>query len=354
MKIANNNNPDVVIRPITLKDLNALKHFADVVGSGLTSLPKDRNLLSKKIAFSVASFNKEATAPEKELYLFVIEDLAKGKVVGTCAIASKSAVDLPLYTYAVETHTQTSRTLKIKTDIPVLHLSIMRNGPSELCSLFLIPEYRASGLSRLLSLSRFLFIASFPHRFEPTLFAQMRGVTDNAGEAPFWNAVGRCFYNMEFTEADALVAKDKSFVAELVPTFPIYIPLLPKSAQEIIGQTHPHTTPALKLLEAEGFHWNNHVDLFDAGPNITCQTKHVKAIKESQTAIITGIADNLPSTPKMIISNCQIDFRATYGAIGRLPEQKAVISAALAKSLNVTIGDTVRYLPSSGRTSITR
>ncbi len=48
-----------------------------------------------------------------------------------------------------------------------------------------------------------------------------------------------------------------------MPKLPIYINLLSKEAQAVIGQVHDNTKPALKLLEREGFCCRDYVDIFD-------------------------------------------------------------------------------------------
>ena len=66
----------------------------------------------------------------------------------------------------------------MRKEIQVLHLVRQHSGPCEICSLFLAPEHRRAGgnLSRLLSLSRFLFMAEFAKTFEPTVIAEGPGV----------------------------------------------------------------------------------------------------------------------------------------------------------------------------------
>jgi arginine N-succinyltransferase len=57
------------------------------------------------------------------------------------------------------------------------------NGPAEIGSLFLSPEYRGRDAGRLLQLSRFLFVAEHPDAFEPQVVSELRGVIDAAGRS---------------------------------------------------------------------------------------------------------------------------------------------------------------------------
>ncbi|MCE1839814.1 arginine N-succinyltransferase, partial [Enterobacter hormaechei] len=109
-----------------------------------------------------------------------------------------------------------------------------------------------------LSRSRFLFISAFRHLFSKTIFAEMRGVANSQGESPFWNALGQHFFNVPFSEADYLtVTGSKTFIAELMPYHPIYVPLLPEEARQAIGQVHKNTLPARIILEKEGFAYHD-------------------------------------------------------------------------------------------------
>src|SRR5215218_10459754 len=91
----------VVIRPVALTDLEPLADLAGLAGVGLTTLPKDRDLLAKRILQSQASFQRFVERPGGESYLFVMEDIGTAgasagdgassapRVVGACGIVSK-------------------------------------------------------------------------------------------------------------------------------------------------------------------------------------------------------------------------------------------------------------------------
>src|SRR5207244_699397 len=134
---------------------------------------------------------------------------------------------------------------------------------------------------RLLQLVRFLFMAEHPQCFESTVVSEIRGVVDAAGRSPFWDALGQHFFDIDFAEADRLSIVNKRFIADLMPRHPIYIPLLPKTAQEVIGKPHPESQRAVTNLEAQGFKFNNQVDIFDAGPVMICPRDEVKTVKRS-------------------------------------------------------------------------
>ena len=79
----------IIIRPIEPSDLDSLSALADQTLFGLTTLPRDRELLRERIHESRRSFESKTKKPRGETYLFVMEDRQTGKVVGTCGIDAK-------------------------------------------------------------------------------------------------------------------------------------------------------------------------------------------------------------------------------------------------------------------------
>src|SRR5690606_28058886 len=152
-----------------------------------------------------------------------------------------------------------------------------------LCTLFLREPFRKNMNGRVLSRFRMLFMAEFRHRFSPIAIAEMRGVSDENGESPFWGWLQQHFFSMDFTQADYLTGiGEKTFVAELMPKYPIYTKLLPTQAQEVIGKVHEQTRPALRMLEAEGFRCRGYVDIFDAGPTVEAEVENLRSVRESR------------------------------------------------------------------------
>ena len=79
---------------------------------------------------------------------------------------------------------------------------------------------------KLLSWGRFAYIARHRGCFETTVLAEMRAAIDAHGRSAFWDAFGRRFTGMSYTEADHRSASDKSFMLDLFPDTPFYASLL--------------------------------------------------------------------------------------------------------------------------------
>jgi len=335
----------IVVRPVAEEDFERLVDLANQATFGLTNLPKDPDLLRKRIKESLYGFQKVVDRPRGELYIFVMEDLDTGEVIGTSCIVSKVGGFEPFYAYRIEKCVHQSEMLGAKKEIATLHLVAEHSGPSEIGGLFLSPAHRRRGAGRLLSLFRFLFMAELRERFEPFVIAEMRGVVGPDGHSPFWEALGRHFFDMDYPKADLLSAMDKRFIADLMPTCPIYIPLLPKSAQKVIAEVHEQTRPALKMLQDEGFEYTGMVDIFEAGPLLGCHLERIRTVRESGQAIVAEITDKSVESVAHVIACFHSGFRACMGNVKIGATGRATLTRQVAQVLKLKEGDTIRFAP---------
>jgi arginine N-succinyltransferase len=335
------------IRPANTQDHDAVLALAKEAGFGMTSLPPDVDVLAQKIDISIKSFAGHASVKGQESFLFVLEDPADGAVVGTCGIMAHVGLSQPFYSYKLTTITQASQQLDIFSKHTMLQVTNDLTGLSEVGALFLLPAYRRDRIGRMLSLSRFLFMAGFGDYFHEQVLAEMRGVHDAQGRSPFYDAVARHFFQMPFTKADYVNATEgNQFINDLMPKYPIYQQLLPESAQAVIGAVNPASEPAKHMLLKQGFKESGYVDIFDAGPTLTADRAQIKAIKQSQTAKVTAIADMPESATKYLVDNERFEgFRAAMGRMILGDDGAVTLSARLAERLELSAGDTLRYLP---------
>lgn len=335
----------LVIRPIALEDLEPLHELAALTGYGLTTLPRDTKLLRRRIRASLRGFEKltDDDRPRGETYLFVLEDLPTGRLVGTSGIVSKVGGFEPFYAYRIETTVHESKMLNVRKEVQVLHLVEDHDGPCEVGSLFVAPEYRRTGAGRLLSLSRFLLMAQFLEYFDPVVIAEMRGVVDENGHSPLWDALGRHFFDIDYPTADYLSMVNKRFIADLMPKHPIYIPLLPVEAQAVIGQVHEQTEPAMKMLQDEGFSRYGQVDIFEGGPVVKCALGEIRSVKESVVASVAEITERPIDSAPYVLSNGRQDFRACQGPL-EVTEAGVRMTMQHAMALHVRVGDKLRYV----------
>ena len=333
----------VFVRPVAMSDLDALLGLAGLAGVGLTTLPKDRDLLGKRIAASIESFRKQPDRPGGESYLFVMDEAATRRVVGACGIVSKVGGFEPFYGYHVETSLFESKLIGVHKEVPILKLIKEHDGPCEIGSLFLHPDFRKSGSGRLLQLVRFLFIAEHPQRFEHTVISEIRGVLDERGHSPFWDALGWHFFGIGFAEADRLSVTNKKFIADLMPDHPIYIPLLPPAARQVIGRPHAESARAVRNLESEGFRFHGMVDIFDAGPVMSCPRDEIRTVRQSRRTVVAAVSEGEVIGTEHMIGTTTVDFRACVGPVDR-GREGIRLAAETASVLGVSVGDAVRIV----------
>jgi arginine N-succinyltransferase len=328
-----------IIRPITKEDTEEFIKMA-LQAKGMTSLPKNPEILRQKIEDSQQAFSAKIDHPGNEKYLFVLENLITKKVGGVCGIDAKTGLDHPLYFYHIESF-QDSPLLRPN---PVMHVVERRNMPSEIRSLYLLNELRHEGVGRLLSLSRFLFIAAHRERFENTIFAEMRGYIDEHGNSPFWNGIGQHFFDMDLEKIQRL--RDQGFIVtpEMLPNHPIYTSLLPIHVQESIGKVHDNTLPAFHMLLQEGFHTTNDIDVFDGGPRLEATTDEISKISKSILGTITDIDSVSVDSSRRIACNNRLDFRACFAHLTINDSKGITITQEVAHALQVQIGDPIRYI----------
>lgn len=336
----------IVLRNARDGDLEGIYQLAQKSSIGITTLPNNKALLQKNLELALESFAKKVQSPDGEYYLFVLEDTDQKRLIGTSGILALTGQDSPFYSYRLSRYCRKSPSIGIEIEYQLLHLVNDYQGRSEICTLFLDPDYRGHHLGLFLSKARFLFMAEQRGRFANDIIAQLRGYFDEKERSPFWEHVTRHFFKLEYEQADQLImATNKQFIEDLMPQHPIYLPLLDKEAQSIIGKPHPNTVPAMQLLLQEGFRYNNYIHIFDAGPSLEAFLDDISCMKVNRVMQVSEIKDEV--TGKLfMISNNTLDFRAVAEPV-LLDKDKGelVISKVAAKALNVGCGDSVRLAP---------
>jgi arginine N-succinyltransferase len=337
-----------IIRPAKTDDLQPLYEMAKRTGGGFTNLPPDRKALSAKLERSAAAFDSAGGEVVDDLYVFVLQNVATGEVRGTCQIFGLVGQKWPFYSYRIGALTQHSEELGRTFRADILNLSTDLEGTTEVGGLFLHPGERAGGLGMLIARSRYLFIRNHRERFAERTIAELRGVIDEAGGSPFWDGVAGRFFGMNFQDADEFNAKHgNQFIADLMPKHPVYIAMLPESAKAVIGVPHPSGRAAMRMLENEGFAWENYVDIFDGGPTMTARTDQIRSIREAQDVEVVEISaqlgEQLGGDKKLIAVGRLHDFKAAYGwTLQR--DGGLAIDEVSAATLGLSVGDTITHV----------
>jgi arginine N-succinyltransferase len=331
------------IRAARDEDLQPLYEMAKLTGGGFTNLPPDRGALKAKLDRSHEAFARTADGIADDLFVLVLENTANGDVRGTCQIFTQVGQRYPFYSYRIGTLTQHSEQLDRTFRADMLSLTTDLEGCSEVGGLFLHPGERAGGLGMLLARSRYLFIAQHRARFADRILAELRGIIDEAGGSPFWDGLAGRFFGMNFQDADQFNAvRGHQFIADLFPKHPIYIAMLTETARAAIGLPHPSGRAAMRMLENEGFAFENYIDIFDGGPTMTARTDTVRTIREARPARIVAV-DEGGGEPALVAAGQLADFRCAYARV-REEGDGIAIDQACATALALRVGDEVSHV----------
>ena len=272
------------VRPVKESDINDLMRLSQIGVKGMTTLPKSLDDWEQRIQKSIQTFAQLPNPVEDDgCYLMVLEK--DGSVIGTTAIYTPIGITRPFYNYRVSNYTHISPELNIRITGKMLHLVNDNDGVAEVGTLLMQPMKRGQGAGRLAANARYLLIAAYLDAFPETIMAELRGYRNPITDvSPFWEAVGRHFFNLPFDLADEFSAKDYRFIADLMPKVPIYTKLLPIDAQNSLGKVHNDAIPAEKMLYERGFRYIGLIDIFDGGPCMDAYRKHIDIINNARMA----------------------------------------------------------------------
>lgn len=337
------------IRPAQHHDLDGLMALSKKTGVGMTTVPKTERAMSHRIYLSQEAFARSKPLEKGETFFLVLED--DDKIIGMTCIFTKLGQDRPCYFYRLSQLSTHSPELDIRVDTGVLFLVNDFDGYTEVGTLFVDPDYRKSGIGRLLSFSRFMLMAASPGRFGDQVMAEIRGWTDADNRFPFWTHVSQKFFHMDFTEADKRSTHDIRFVADLMPKFPIYTVLLHEDAQKIIGKPHDTSKAAMELLKSQGFRYNNLLDIFDGGPSISADIDQIKTVQDAHKRKVMAGTPPQDGQKVLVCKNSLADFSCLQTMAKNAFGDTLSLTAEQMEELDITEGGEVLVAPLFGKKS---
>ncbi|MCG8611656.1 MAG: arginine N-succinyltransferase [Pseudomonadales bacterium] len=349
----------LLVRPCHSSDLEAITALLERSGLRLSTLPRDPELLAERVQVSLESFAQSPSRQGKERLLFVLEYSPENpdsgrdipQVVGLAGIDVCAGNGAPFYSYRRDELIHASHTLNVHNRIPVLYLTHELTGSTLLCSFMLHPDWATLDHRALLMCSRLLFIQQYRHRFAGTVISEIQGVSTEDAQSPFWDSLGAHFFAMSFAEADSHSAyRSKTFIAELMPPHPIYVPLLTPAAQRVIGVAHDQARVNIELMEREGFSKGPHIDIFDGGPTYECPVVRLSATNPARIKQVRFGGHSAGQTYLVANTSFQ-EFRCALVRFSDGLGDVIRIQETVAGLLGVKDGDAVIYVPfkSGGR-----
>ena len=336
-----------IVRAVRHADVGALLALARQAGAGMTTLKPDEAALAARVDLAVRSRSGELPA-ERCDFMFVLEEQgAAGRVAGVSALKAAVGLDEPFYNFRLGRRVHSSRELGIYADKCTLFLTNDYTGCAELCTLYLDPACRGGSRGRLLSKARLMYAANHLDRLPDTLIAELRGYQRDDGSSPFWDSLGRHFFRMDFDRADDISSLgSKAFIAELMPRYPVSTVCVRAAAGAPCALFTRSPAPARRLLEEEGFWYENYVDIFDAGPVLQAHTPQLRLVRDSVLAIArragaAPAAGTAVDTPLLVANTLDREFRVIVAA-GAPRYGQLALSARQLDALHIGDGDPVR------------
>lgn len=269
-----------IVRPARHDDLADIEGLVVSQGVRVSTLPQSRDRLSERIDESLRSVDADPALQGHLRILLVLEDLEQRRVRGTAAIEAHAGMGQPFYNYRCDELIHASHELGVSNPVSVLYPTHELTGRSLLCAFTIDQELRGTDAFQLLSRARLMYMAQHREWFRNDLIVEIQGLQTEDGQSPFWDSLGRHFFNMDYRTADNYsVIKTKTFIAELMPPHPIYVTLLTDAAQEAIAQPHESSLDTFRLLQREGFTVGKHIDIFDGGPVLEARVDELNTVK---------------------------------------------------------------------------
>ncbi len=292
-----------VIRRARMDDAPTLLKMAKMVH--FINLPADQEIIVEKIINSRSSFERAAGVNRKQitpkrhsgsggisektaladLFMFVLDDTDNPGCLGTSQIVSQmGGPGNPNVCFRLEQREKYSESLKFGTKTMVAQIHLDESGPTEIGGLILQPSFRGhpAKLGRFISSVRFHFIGLHRRVFRPTVLAEMMAPITSDGENLIWNALGRRFIPLSYTEADRFCQYSREFMTALLPAGEIQLSILPPEVRMQFGEVGKETVPARRMLEKLGFRYENFVDPFDGGPYLVAKTEDIPIVRDTR------------------------------------------------------------------------
>lgn len=335
----------IIVRPSASGDLPGIEKLINESAAPLSTLPANRDKLEEKIEASRRSFAGESDMLGRERFLFVMEDTASREILGTSGIDAHAGNGAPFYNYRLDSLYHSSQQLGVHNEVPILYLTHELSGRVLLCSLSISSRYRETTYFDLLSRSRLLFLHAHAARFGERIIVEIQGAHDEHGSSPFWDSLGRHFFGMDFNTADFYSAvKSKTFIAEMMPAHPIYVPLLTDAAQKAIAKPHAAARKNFDFLEKEGMYFDQHIDIFDGGPTLEGRIGDLNTVRQARVGQVK-YTEHGQGQQKLVASTQFEHFAAGLCNLTEGLGDVIRVSRAMAEKMALKEGDNILFSP---------
>lgn len=335
------------IRAAAVSDEEQLLRLARFLNT--VNLPNDRGHVQRLLEHAAKSFSGEIKERHRK-YVFVLWDLERDLAVGTSMIVAQlGRRDAPYIYFDVSSEEKYSSALDKHFHHQVLSIGFSYDGPTEIGGLVVDPAYRGASerLGLLISYVRFLYIARHESLFRNEILAELLPPLEPDGTSHLWEALGRHFTDMSYAEADVLSSENKSFIRDLFPSGRIYVSLLSKDAQGVIGKVGAQTKGVEKMLRRIGFRYAERIDPFDGGPHFVADVDEISLVRHTKSATFAGALEDKARAESALVAREYEGppyFRAVP-ALAAIAGAEARVSRDAAEHLELAPGEPISILP---------
>ena len=342
----------IILREVNERDIDGLETLSTIAADrhpGFLNIANDRDQWRDKVKNSQDSFADKIANKMECKYIMVAEDTVKKRLCAVSMVAAQHGTEeTPHFFFEVANEQKFSQTINTGFIHGTLKLKYDTNGPTEIGGLLVDPDYRnfEERVGRQISFVRFLYMGIHKAKFKRRVLAELLPPLTKKGKSPLWEAVGRRFTNMDYTEADILSSKNKEFIFSLFPTGKIYVTFLPAEARNAIGKVSKETEPVMHMLKKIGFEYRSQVDPFDGGPHMSANVDEILPIKQIKPLIYAGdIGDaSLAAQPGLVTPRQASPFRA-MSVVATVDTGNAFFSAERADVIGLKTGDPIYFMP---------
>lgn len=332
-----------LVRPVAPEDADGLKRIAADALPSVSTIPRTHAAIARAIERSVTSFAETVDVPGDEYYMLVLED-GDGRLCGLAAVAATAGADGTFFAFRNDVIHQVSRDLGVSNSIHALTLCSDLTGYSQLLSFYVADPARSRYTAELLSRARLLLAVTAPERFSERFTVSLAGMTDAQRCSHFWDALGRQFFGMDYLAAEKAVegARNRTLIVELMPHYPVYVPLLPGEAQAVMGQLHPEAVLPFEILTREGFEADQYIDIFDGGPILQARRTGLRTVFGSAQLKVAATPLVEIGTRMLVAAYTEGRYRCVLAdAVCNRAAFTIALSQAACRRLDVTAGDPV-------------
>jgi len=252
-----------LVRSVEADDHLALYRLAQQTSS--FHLPPDKACLKQMIRKSLQSF-QDNIPPQDAVYLFIIEDIKKQKIIGTSQIIARYASeDHPYYYFQVSEKEYVDLELKISMNQPFLKLKKTTQELSAMGGVVVDADYRSlpEKLGKQIIMTRFVYMGMFKQRFGPKILSELMAPVTKEGVNLFWENLGARFTGLSLNQALLLLRQGKTdFIENLFPKENIYLSLLDQIIVPSLNRIErKYGEKAQHIIESLGFSYLDKVDI---------------------------------------------------------------------------------------------